>query len=450
MTITALCRLVLVLCGSAILAIAQTQTCQKPQSLDNYIQCRIIANEHHDDRNYLAKQANAPAAALNSMVLADSAASPDLFGASANPAPTASRSLSPNASDFSGTLNLYAVYSAVNGTDPYVPRTYLTTSAWRRVSVTFDHSTAVDSLPTDLPGNSNTYMAKAVLFGFRDFAARREGIAKGAPAGASPQGNTKTDNLARADREYNKLHTAIRDYLFCKYGSAAAFPACNRDDPALAAWENDKLREGAGFWTEWGERLKALDPTIEDLVSLYVRGQDLAAKEPARTLNAMKDKLQVAAAFTSRLSYSHGTNLYRTEAIFDKGFGGGAFNSTVNVSYDFQNSQSKAKNRQVARVVEQLSVPIKGIARWTEEPIVEAFSGEGDFGTNGTPIYRGAFRLVFPARMGLNVPISIQYANRTGAGPKGDIKAQVGLTFDLAKAIPDDWALRSASSKKTF
>jgi hypothetical protein len=81
------------------------QICQDAPSLADYLGCEIRAREHLAE-DFVAKQVTAPAAALNSMALADSAAAPDLFGASLSPALFATRSLSPNADDFAGIINL--------------------------------------------------------------------------------------------------------------------------------------------------------------------------------------------------------------------------------------------------------------------------------------------------------------------------------------------------------
>jgi len=168
--------LIALICGPGL-----AQVCQNAPTIADYIHCEIRVREHSTVEDFVSKQAAAPAAALNGNALADSAAAPDLFGASLNPARLATRSLSPNADDFAGIVNLYGLYSLWHVNNPFDYETYLNSSMWRRFALSADHSTAVDSRSSDLPGNTNTYMAKAVVYGFRDIAATASRFDKLAP-----------------------------------------------------------------------------------------------------------------------------------------------------------------------------------------------------------------------------------------------------------------------------
>jgi hypothetical protein len=408
-------------CANVLMA----QGCFNPVSLDEYLQCEILAQEHFKDEQYLVKQAAAPSASLNSTALADSSASPDLLGLSASPASFATRSLSPNANDFSGTLNLYAVYALAKEVDPFELRFYERTSNWRRFSVSVDHSMSVDNLKSDLVGNTNTYMAKVVLFGFRDFAAN----------GNHNKVNEVLKTMSRADRDFAQLTLEVIQYLFDHHQGPGedeiTFSGRIKSDFQSVTFTRDDRR------------------AIGNFVHSHLKAQEVVDQGLEKTMKGIQSQLQVAADFTSRLSYSGGANLYRAEVAADKGFKEGKFVSTTNLSYDFQNARSAAtQNRQIARVVEQMSVPIKGIARWTDDPILPSLSGEGDFGTNGVPTYKAQFKIVVPVRLGWAAPLTLQYANRTAVGPRADLKVQLGLTFDLDKAIVDYEFLRPPHFKQ--
>jgi hypothetical protein len=53
------------------------------------------------------------------------------------------------------------------------------------------------------------------------------------------------------------------------------------------------------------------------------------------------------------------------------------------------------------------------------------------------PYYRLQAKVIVPVRFGWALPLAFQYANRTAAGTRADVKFQFGFTFDLAKAISD-------------
>jgi hypothetical protein len=401
---------------------AYAQRCADPPSLTSFLRCEILARESGSEKD-LAKQVEAPAASANSTALADSAASPDLIGLSVTPAFASTRSFSPNANDFSGVLNLYGLYTAVTRKNPFGLETYQDTSAWRRFSLSFDHSTSVDNLKTDLVGNTNTYVAKAVLLGFRDIAARSNF--------ASAQ--DALDSMANADAAFAKLERDIAEYLFPHHASGGD----------VADFFNTLQTDPSGFRRIWATLAVEEKRAIGAMIARQMDAQQAVEAKLTSTIKSIQNQRQLSADFTSRLSYSGGANLYRSEAILDWGFRQGWIASTTNVSYDFQNSRTViVKNRQIVRLVEQITKPILSVIPWTSDPLLAVVSAEGDFGTNGTPIYKTQFKAVIPLRLGLAMPLTFQYVNRTAAGTRGDIKVQLGLTFDLDKAIVDSYAIR--------
>ena len=390
------------------------QVCQNAPTIADYIRCEIRVREHPAVEDFVSKQTAAPAAALNGNALADSAAAPDLFGASLNPARFSTRSLSPNANDFAGIVNLYALYIFWHVKNPFDYETYLNSSMWRRFAFSADHSTAVDSRSSDLPGNTNTYMAKAVIYGFRDIAATASRFDQLVP------------QLAGVSHDVGEIAFKIAAYLHPIYGSGETFLYFQ------SRLNGPGFRHVAAHFTR--EELRA----IGEIINQYSARNIAFDQALDRAAHVIQQRPQIAVDFTSRLNYSHGANLYRTEIIADNWLSGGKWNSTSNLSYDFSNARTAAtKNREVFRIVEAISVPVKTFGYWKEEPIVPSLSGEADYGTNGTPIYRAQGKLTLPLRLGWAVPLFVQYTNRTAVGPRADIKASIGLTFDLAKGIID-------------
>jgi hypothetical protein len=309
-----------------------------------------------------------------------------------------------------------SVYTFLNLKNPFGLDTYQKTSVWRRFSLSIDHSTAVDNRHSDLGGNTNTYMAKAVVHGFRDIAV--------------PSNSSRYDavlkNYAVVTGELARLAAQVADYLYPVYGNGQT------------KLEFRALLNSNGFRQVAARFTRADLQAIGGSIAQYLASNIAFDKALDATAKAIQTQLQIGVDFTSRLSYSGGSNLYRGEVIFDKGFNGGAWNSTTNLSYDFSNARTAAsENRQIIRMVEAVSVPVKTFGHWKQDPMVPSISGEADYGTNGTPIYRAQFKISIPLRLGWAVPFAVQYSNRTSVGPRADAKALIGLTFDLAKGIID-------------
>jgi hypothetical protein len=398
---------------------AFAQNCRQPPDLTNLTRCEILAQSADISMSEASRQVEAPAASANSASLADSAASPFLLGASGNPARLASRSYSPNANDFSVTINAYGVYSLAARRNPFDLETYESTSNVRRFSFSYDHSMAVDDLPTDLVGDTDTYLGKMVLYGFRDFAAK----------GNHGKNARAMDQMLDATAEFGEISVQIAHMLYAKYGTGTFedfYGSINSSNGRLPA-----------LWPKVSNVDKA---AIAHYVAKNMEAQLRANAALMAIVNGIKNQLQISADFTSRISYSGGSNLYRTELILEKGSSSTGLSSTTNLSYDFQNAVTPTTfNRQIGRVVEQVTFPVPTSWTWLATPSV---AGEADYGSNGTPIYKAQAKAVIPLRSGISAPLTFQFANRTAAGPHADVKGQIGFTFDLEKAVVEWYGRR--------
>ena len=172
---------------------------------------------------------------------------------------------------------------------------------------------------------------------------------------------------------------------------------------------------------------------IDRRIEQKIQSQAEVLKATQKVIKKITQRTQIAFAFTARISKGIGANLYREELIFDRPLFS-TFSGTVNTSYDFQNALSKTGlNRHIGRFVGAIQTPL-GKTSWlpSKKPFSIGVSGEGDWGTNGTPIYRAQFKLTIPIVAGLNLPLSFTYANRTSV-PLADVRGQMGIVADFGK-----------------
>ena len=196
----------------------------------------------------------------------------------------------------------------------------------------------------------------------------------------------------------------------------------------------EELTQPALFRNMMNQLSVADDRQIDRIIQAHLSSQVALSNAIKTVVSKIKKAPQLSALFTSRISKGNSSNLYRFGFAYDRGVVG-QLNSTTNVSYDFQNAQQlTANNRNVLRVVQQfqyvvlttLSIPKRNV-------LALAGSGEGDWGSNGAPIYKANAKITLSALAGLDVPLSFTYTSLIPSTGKSDVKFQAALTFDFLK-----------------
>lgn len=401
-------------------ASAKAQTCEEKLTLPEYVDCEVkrLVRERlmqSDD----TRQAEAPAASQNSTTLVNRSSAPDTVGMSFTPNTLATRSRASKSTDMSVTVSLYALYALVTSRNPYNENFYEdNTSRFRRISFAFGRSFPEGKTAVPAQG-SYTYQGKFVLTKSRDV---------GDPSNTK-QLRDLVDLLKQTAGAsvYGTIFHEIQKYLYDQVGGDKPPKAEPPDAFITLTRKPDELHKMFAQLTKY-DRAK-IDAIIEE--SIQSQGALLSKTE--EIIRDITRRTQIAFAFTARISKGIGANLYREELIFDKPLFG-TFSGTVNTSYDFQNALSKTGlNRHIGRFVGAIQTPL-GKSSWlpSKKPFSIGVSGEGDWGTNGTPIYRAQFKLTIPIVAGLNLPLSFTYANRTSV-PLADVKGQMGIVADFGK-----------------
>jgi hypothetical protein len=419
-----------VLLTLSVVPIAPSQNCAAPDTLNDFVVCRLQAEvtQRLGDLDP-SKQSEAPSITNNATVLADKTSAPDIVAASVNPSALSSKSRIPDTTDFSVTVSLYGIYSLWRQTDPFNPAFYRSSMPWRRLSLSLAPSFPETSTATAGQG-SRSYGAKYLLSNSRDIF----------DVSNTKRLQTLKDTVSEASMLYAQDLLSVQNYLAQQYQHSfyAEF--------STKAGYQELYSEGDSF----NSFVRATaSPTLFPLLLLRLTKGDLAEIDSrlqhslgstaaidaqlASIVAHLKNSPQVALSFLSKISKGTGNNLYRSEIVIDAGVK--KVTTTTNISFDFSNAQTASThNRNILRAVQDFEVPvIPQKSPLALNPLTLGISGEGDWGSNGTPIYKVQGKLKITFIDGLDIPIVVTYANQTSSSTHADLKGQMGLAFDFSK-----------------
>jgi hypothetical protein len=375
--------------------LAVAQTCNTQATLPDYVQCRIaqILSMKMTIYDY-SKQSEPPSLAPTSLALADTSSATDVASESVSPSVFSTHgSRQPNSTDAATTVSLYALYAAIKRVNLLDPETFYSHSTIRQFSLSFTDSFPGDSNATAGQG-SYTYGLKAVLLAGRNFSSKQN----------APKIQSIVNAMTSSLGPYAQGMLDIQNYLYNRVGRQfGPSPGASPSIDDFVQLLNDRTQFPKIIATLNAQDFAVLDAIINKMapgVGAVYSTSVAAAKEISRAG-------QLSGSFTSRISKGTSANLYRWELIYDKPFAAW-LKSTANASYDFQNAQlSTAKNRNIGRFVEQFEIPINGYgASAPLIPLSFVTSGEGDWGSNGPPIYKAQAKLKITALPGVDVPIA--------------------------------------------
>jgi hypothetical protein len=404
-------------------------------------QHRVLASRLADWAEiYLARenpsrQAEAPSIAENSSTLADSANPTDLATLSLNPAATATNSRTPKSTDLSTSFSLAAVVAAITQQSPLGSGFYSTAAAENLRRFSF---TATDSFPgqssATVSQGSETYGLKfrvypgsgrkqASLFEF--FREREDDL------NAMNFGEAMA--LTSNSSVFRQGVAKIRAYLVTQMVTTPAAVGYDRGNQ----FSQQEAQEATASVEKLDEdiecALAAKDRSLDSLLE-QTAAQLLADPEMSQLVKENQNEPEFSVESSARLSKGTSPNLYRNQLDYGQTFVG-TFTNTINLGFDFQNAQTSAsQNRNIARLVEQIQFPFNVYHRDIRKGWLKlTLGGEGDWGSNGPPVYKALGKLTLTPFPGFDVPIAVNYANRTSGVDRGDIRALIGIAIDFTK-----------------
>ena len=379
------------------------------------------------------RQAEAPSLAENSSAQSDSAKPTDVATLSLNPAATTTNSRTPKSTDVSTSFSLAALAAGITQQSPLGSGFYGTSLAAKLRRFAFS---ATDSFPgqssATVSKGSETYGLKFQIYSRLNKAREALKAYFETLAALNPDFQVPANldvNASPIEQDLTKIRAYVVTQLVTR--------------PTVMGLEGQPLdREGA-------EQKTASTADIDRAVACGLAAKDGALdsllKQTAEHLLANagmtaeikknQNGPEFAIESSARLSKGTSPNVYRNQLDYSQAFAKKTLTNTINLGFDFQNAQMAAtRNRNIARFVEQIQFPFNIYHRDVKNGRLKlAVGGEGDWGSNGPPMYKGLGKLTVTAFAGCDIPIAVNYVNRTTGVNRGDIRAQVGIAFDFTK-----------------
>jgi hypothetical protein len=393
--------LFLLLCASfSRLGVAEPPAaCASSPNWSAWVQCRIdartveVAARDATIRNF-SKQTSAPAISAASTSLVDQTSAPDLLGLAANIAKLSSHGSGDEVNSFNVSTSAYALYTAANRRDPLDPAVYVNGRDWRRVSFNVGRDIPDDST-TDL--SSTTFGVKVLLLDHRDL--------------------SRKENLALINSN--------------------VLPALSRTAIDQVKME-DELQQALGLSDDDINNISSTVPRLADKDGIINRIID-AHLHPVlderavlrKVYEQIKQGTQWSFSFQTRNRDANGMDEYRAESLFDLGLHP-RINLSINTGFVYNNSKQLGLDQRGGRFAEQFSFRITDDPA-NPKPIIISVSSEGKWLTGTTPTYQVQAKSALPLFDGVEIPISVTWANRTELIKEDHVKARFGFTFDISK-----------------
>jgi hypothetical protein len=450
--------------------VVSAQQSQPPQSFNAWLNERIqsVVSAKLDLREN-TRQTETPAMSANTTSLVDQSSVSALFGLALNLAGLSATSNDMmEATSVAITTSAYSLYAAAKGADPLNPAFYNKNAAWRNLSVTlgFDNEMM----------NGGTATERTKLIGFKYLIVNRR------EPGKHPNELQRIQqDLAKAAGNFGKLSDRIIAYIFkqsavsnnlIKPGFQAALQvqkqqASTRGDTAVAARIDTLLPQNVDVLFVFGpDNLPTSDWTFEerqyfvDFQNQYLLGPGLqqllsvlgqqevekmeqiieqaidpfvAVQEVSQTaIEKIRKAPQFSLSFLTK-QRGRGADDYMTQAIFDYGLQT-RINLTVNGAFEYRDSKAIGADLRGAKFAAQLAfqlTPEKKLAG--RKPLNFSLAAESNWMSGMDSIYKAQTKLNIPIADGIDFPISLTFANRTGLIAERDVRGQFGFTFDLAR-----------------
>lgn len=419
------------------------------------------------DQRSNVNQTEAPAIGDSSTSLVDQSSASDLIGLALNLSGLANgNNNSQDKNSASVTATAYSLFATMNGAEPLDPSFYNKHRNWRRLSFTL----GFEKGQTDSSGNQTEDTtiagAKYLLVSRRD---------AGHPS-HQKELNVVYDNLKAAAVNFAQLNQEVKNFLF--YGDPTMRDKLRIVDDVrffiqeqirTASNPEDKadfeklLSQPVDSWFEFNKEddlsnvridvktfverkylgpdafpnfvkalgddgLKEIDQLIDARLEAFTSLNDASRK----AIEKIRRAPQLSFAFMSKLK-KQDADEFTGEAIFDYGLHD-RVNLTLNGSYFYKNSRVIGGDLRGANFAGQLqfqATPEKSLVG--RSPLYFYLASDGSWNSGNKFIYRLQGKVKIPIAEGIDLPLSLTFANKKDLINERDVRGQFGFTFDSAK-----------------
>ena len=412
-----------------ILAFTRHGGSQTNKNFNDWLNERIQSEvQARIDQRSNANQTETPSMSGNTTSLVDQSSAADLIGVALNlPGLSAANNGMTETTSTSVTTTAYSLYAALQGENPLNPEFYNRNRDWRRVSITLGYDSE------DIEGMRDD---RAVLAGMKILLLSRR------DASYHPeQLRTVSNYLRDAAANFARLSGELKIFIF---NNETVRKRLNIDRQLDFTREDSWSIEDKQYWLHFqnkhlntagfptvlailgDEGIRDIDRFIQERIDFFVR-LNIASQT---AIEKIRRAPQLSVFFLSK-TRDKGDDEFMAETIFDYGIHNRVA-LTLNGAYAFRDS--KPEDMHGGRVAAQLRLQVTPENRLAgRNPVAISLAGEGKWMTEMKPIYKGQFKVVVPLIEGIDLPVSVTYANRTELIDEEEVLGQFGVTFDLAR-----------------
>jgi hypothetical protein len=467
---------------------SQPQDVPKVKNLNDWLNQELQAKLNQRSNT---KQTESPSQSGNSTSLVDQSSATDLISAALNLAGiNQANGNGTTPQSFSVTASAYSVYALIHKQDPLDATFYNKNAGWRRVSFTLGQDNGSTTATSTTP-RATIAGIKLLVVNRRDFDDNSFKDVRGEllPAAAAAFGNitleiqiyllrneTVQANFAQAewvsfrDGELDKA-TADRAKVTARLSQATSDdekkslleqqktlqaqierlndlqkkPLGQLFDPDRTKWTREEKKYFGDVFVpnHMGDtflQVLALvgDSGLNDIRQIINRRVDVfpSLDKAIRTrIEEIRKKPQFSLAFTSTTRPENGANEYVAEAIFDYGVAN-RINLTLNDNFTYKDPKTLGGITRGSKFVGDLQFQLNQEKRLSgRAPVTFDTAVEGDWMTKTSPTYKGQLKLKIPIAEGIDLPVSVTFANKTDLIKEKDVIGKFGFTFDTAKLL---------------
>lgn len=420
------------------------------------------------DQRSNVNQTESPAIGDNSTSLVDQSSASDLIGLALNLSGLANgNNNGQDKNSASVTASAYSLFATMNGAEPLDPSFYNRHRNWRRLSFTL----GFEKGQTDATGNQTEDTtiagAKYLLISHRD----------AAHPSHSKQFDVLYENLKAAVVNLAQLSVELKNFLLFsdptmrnklkivdavrifmqEQISTTQNARIKKDFEELLkkpedTWfdenkDDDGLGNARGRVANFIERnylgpagfpnlrkmlgdeeLKEIDQFIDARLDAFTNLNNASRN----ALEHIRRAPQLSFSFMSKMKKA-GADEYNGEAIFEYGVHD-RVNLTLNGGYFYKNSPVIGGDLRGARFAGQLqfqATPEKSLIG--RGPLYFYLASDGNWSNGNKFIYRLQGKVKIPIADGIDLPLSLTFANKKDLINERDVRGQFGFTFDSAK-----------------
>ena len=396
-----------------------------PKSFDAWLDCEIrnVATPIVNQRNP-SRQVELPSIAENTTSLVDQTAAPDLVGLGLNLAGLNSKANGTGGPSPVVTTSAYALYSAAVQHDPLDPAFYAKHADLRRFYFTFGE----DNSDEKTKGTALLFGTKILILNYRDASNPRNRVALSKVSARVSTLAVGTAQIADAIQRY--LYEQLAPGLGFKRGATEAEENANQ-----FKFLQEHLN-GDGLQATLSKLTSKQRSEIKAMIAAGIESRVAFTEEVHRAVGTIRRAPQLSFTFQTKQRSDLGTDEYRAGLLFDYGLYQ-RVNLTINGTFDYQDSRIIGADTRGGRLAMESNfqlTPEKTIAG-PNRPFVFSTAAEAKWLSGAKPTYTGQLKLSIPLFDGINLPLSISFANRTGLIKESTIRGRFGFTFDLTKLL---------------